>query len=1285
MSVLERLRDLRSGARRLIWLGGLSGAGSVLLFGLLVCSALDWWWHVDARWLRAGLLAAVICFVGRCLWRRLWQPLRQPMSNVEISGRLEQQFPMLRGRLASTVEFLEHGVSPQLGSPELQQRLIDATTADVAQVNFAEVLDRREATRSAWQFAAVASVVVLLAMTNRGLAATALSRLLWPMGDRPWPREVELRFARADSTVLERDSATRLKSVQGQSLDLFVVNIRGDLPQSLRLEFRRSGFSTAESVELHSTQLRDAADRTQAAAAVRLPVESGTIELRAIGGDDRNMPWRTLELIPLARLKSFRIKVIPPTYTGEPAAKWADGVTQIKASVGSKLLVEGTLSRAIRGANWSADATTVRIANKTELQTERLVSQAESTTWRLTLTDTDGFENPNGLSLSVIGVADPPPTVSFDEPSTDQTVTPQAVLRLAATAKDDRGLRDVHGEHRAESSRTLESSDGRQESNNPGASPPTEVSRLRQSELANGEAIVGFHWPESPDGTAPTIPSAKQVTLRHEWPLADLSLQPGDRVRLQVLARDACDFGEPRVGRSVVRTLTIVSAETKAAEIAGRLDLLLQDLLNLAERQTSTQSQTTDLRVQFDKTLELRPEDRDSLKRIDLDQRQIDLRLIGRDDGVVDRARHLLADLETNRLTVSSVQQRLSEVAQMLEQLGRESLPPLEAALREIVKSLADASRKPDRQQTERLAERFATASNQQAAVFTVLNSLVRDLTQWRDRRELAREIAELANSQRSLSRDTAELAPQTLGHSATELSSQQQADLAKLADRQARQAERVEQLHQRLLSRANEAAAENSESAASSNSATQAARDTAAELEKRAIAARTREAARDVAANNLGQAGTSQQQAGDDLQTLADKLQDQTTSPAATADQVAESVRDFVARQQKVIDETARLSGEQAQVGKWTRPLSKAVLHLAEAEKSLSDAVRELQKSISPERISPTESQPANETSPRNAGSLILDRAARDLSAAAAGLRDKRLDDETRTREQAALRRLKSLAEALSLKLATENTADSEKEPSPDSRSNPDQPQSDVPVPPVAQLKLLRQLQAEIRDETEQADANKPQSNETTDHREAQVQQLTNDQKQVSDATRQLLDRIPAEQPESPDSTPPDEATPRDGALSAMRRSADGLSRRDTGKPTQAHQQQAVSQLDTLLKLWQQRTDTQQHLARTGQPVPMPNQNGDPNGDPNSTASDGNPGQSRGKDNPQAQTSSDRDNTGADRETLARRDRQLREAIWGHLPPALREKMLNLPHDKLLPKYADHIRRYYEALAEER
>ena len=47
----------------------------------------------------------------------------------------------------------------------------------------------------------------------------------------------------------------------------------------------------------------------------------------------------------------------------------------------------------------------------------------------------------------------------------------------------------------------------------------------------------------------------------------------------------------------------------------------------------------------------------------------------------------------------------------------------------------------------------------------------------------------------------------------------------------------------------------------------------------------------------------------------------------------------------------------------------------------------------------------------------------------------------------------------------------------------------------------------------------------------------------------------------------------------------------------------------------------------------------------------------------------------------LAKR-RALIDEVWGHLPPALREKMLNVGSENLLPQYEDVIRRYYEAIA---
>jgi hypothetical protein len=47
-------------------------------------------------------------------------------------------------------------------------------------------------------------------------------------------------------------------------------------------------------------------------------------------------------------------------------------------------------------------------------------------------------------------------------------------------------------------------------------------------------------------------------------------------------------------------------------------------------------------------------------------------------------------------------------------------------------------------------------------------------------------------------------------------------------------------------------------------------------------------------------------------------------------------------------------------------------------------------------------------------------------------------------------------------------------------------------------------------------------------------------------------------------------------------------------------------------------------------------------------------------------------------------RQRRMLEEVWGHLPPALRERMQNVISEKYLLKYDDMIRHYFKSLAED-
>lgn len=1330
-----------------------------LLSGWLLIGLADWFWHFDARVLRVLLSGFWLLAVSWIAWKRLIVPLRSPLTPVELSGHLEHRFPQLRGQLTSAVEFLARGASSEIGSPELQQRLIARTSAVVRTLDMTEVLDRRELSRASAVLAALTVVCTLLAATNLSAAVIAMKRLLWPLGEQPWPQQVELVLVRGNLSPVRCEAGQPLRSGQGQPLDLFVVNALGELPQPVLIEYRWSKHLPPPEV-MRTVTLHDASGHPRRAAAIRLPIDEGEFEFRVTGGDDQRMPWHTLQITPLVKVESWTMQVTPPEYLAQATTTVPEGATQVRAVLGSRIRFTAKTTRPVKSAAWhdgvsQPRSVVVRSMAPRLLETELVVSQPDSVTYRLSLTDADGFENPAALRMEIVGVVDPPPEVTLEEPATDQLLTPTAVIPIVAKARDDVRLREIRLEHQINST-----------------AEPSDVSwsaEILESACSSAEFVA-----------------------RLAWPIAQLNPNLGDRVTIRIAATDHCEVGEPRVGRSLTRTLTIVSPEAKRAEIAQRLDWLLHDLESLATNQSRVLEQTQPLRVQAEKTGELRPQDRDTLKRIDLDQRHIDAGLTNPRDGIARRTRELLQQLDINQLSDHVTRERLASIALACDSLDETALPLLRSELGRLVKTLTDAD--------AAMSEVFAEVVAQQQAVLSTLQNLVRDLTQWRDRRELARELAELAGTQAAIHKDTQELAPQTLGKTTSQLPLQLQAELSKLVDRQARQAERIEQLRQRLRNQMEKSSDSATTSTPGSDENAQAQAQLLEEFDKRALVTKSRDAAQLVEANNLGQAGTALRQLTEELRTLAeqfsrspnddaedrlralneighranelvrqqrellaatrtvDKTADsqtpqelaqsaqtlrdqQATTRQATAelaarlqnstavdrhaelsrtlrramrtmqqaerelderhfahgaqleqtalddleqasrelaaaarnaqqDQLADqtqellqALQELAARQKTAIDATRQLTDEFQKGGKWTRPLLKAAVSLSNEEQELADAAQKL-----------------NELGPDiTAIRRTLQLAADDLSAASTRLREKQLDEETHRRAVSALTHLLALINALDARSSSTNFAS--QEPMPQNADQNSAPANSDPVPPVAQLKLLRHLQSEIAERTQAAD-----QAPKTSRRDSEIKRLADDQTSVLEALTRLFENVPEpsenndQQPNS--KTPSAEFMPRRNSLAAMRQSATRLEALEADKAAQAAQRTALDALDTLQKLWEQRAAQQQSLDRSTSPASNTNtKNGEQ--DP-SAVNQGTGGKPTGRDTPKAEESSQRDHTGTDVEAELRRQRRLREAVWGHLPPALREQMLNLPQDQLLPKYSEHIRRYYEALAEQ-
>ncbi len=101
----SRIGALRASLRRLLALHGLSWVLGLTLPLLIVAGFADWLFHLDSV-IRAVILAAVIGTVLFLIYGRVLRPLFVRFADLDIAMRIEERWPGLNDRLASTIQFL---------------------------------------------------------------------------------------------------------------------------------------------------------------------------------------------------------------------------------------------------------------------------------------------------------------------------------------------------------------------------------------------------------------------------------------------------------------------------------------------------------------------------------------------------------------------------------------------------------------------------------------------------------------------------------------------------------------------------------------------------------------------------------------------------------------------------------------------------------------------------------------------------------------------------------------------------------------------------------------------------------------------------------------------------------------------------------------------------------------------------------------------------------------------------------------------------------------------------
>jgi hypothetical protein len=173
--------------------------------------------------------------------------------------------------------------------------------------------------------------------------------------------------------------------------------------------------------------------------------------------------------------------------------------------------------------------------------------------------------------------------------------------------------------------------------------------------------------------------------------------------------------------------------------------------------------------------------------------------------------------------------------------------------------------------------------------------------------------------------------------------------------------------------------------------------------------------------------------------------------------------------------------------------------------------------------------------------------------------------------------------------------------------------------------------------------------------------------------------------------------------AVTGMRTASRQLEARQLDAETLKTQRQVVDDLEELLKRLQEQQANPQKPEQQSNQTNSPPQNRDqhekpqkpdrmqkPQQDPQNSGGQA-PKPNGNRPMPETQqTEAEKSREAEERREAARRalaeeERRQRmvKDVWGHLPPHLRESMLNSFSEKYLPKYEDLVKRYYESLAE--
>ncbi|MFO0817373.1 MAG: hypothetical protein U1A77_05495 [Pirellulales bacterium] len=1008
--------------RSRIWSVTQAGADwfSATVGAILLCGALDY----SVRFQDHGMRFLVsIAWLLLTLWtaRRFFLPvLRASHDPLVVAQRLERSFPQLRGLLAAAIDFQRQGeLDSGAGSLQLRESVVKQATSLARELDFGQVLDFRGPRRALGIAAVIAWAGLTLAAIEPLSAGLVIQRLANPWNEAAWPRRHRLKLERPP-----------VKVAAGQDVELAVIDESGQAPDKVTFYWHYQD-------EMESQGVQRTVAPTANRAVIRVERPLRPFRIRAAGGDDDSMPWFDVGVIEPPVVVLSEAVIVAPEYTGEkprpigqPARAWVSSKIRLQGQA-SRPLAFVSVRRLDRGEDLEAEGQLTEDGLSFHLggNAGREWVVRDSGTFVLDVTDRDGVKGEVARWV-VEAVADSPPTLSLISPPMLSQSTSRARVMLRGVAKDDIGLRKVELRYRL-----VDASHASDDST-------TSITLLDAS-------------PDQRKSTADSVPATGPLVYRMaddrfnidtDWEMGDHErIQAGVTVELRIAATDSAG----QVRETEPRRIEIVTPEELAQRLSRRETVLLDQIRESLRLQREAWARTKQV-AEAAQGRSPNPKDADQLQGVELTQRAITRMLVDEQTGVLPHMSALIAEYRGNRLESGTAVARLEEIGGKLRGVAEADLPAVERDLLHTVRALREAMRE--------FQSPLDEAIGGQQKVVETLEQIVGRLAPWELLHRQSGEIAEARRGIESVREETERLLTQATDSSSPASPAVRDSLRKALAERQFEWARRLERAFAEI------AAAGEVENA--DQRLGQAVKQAMEVVRRTTPAASLRQAGQATTDNRLGAASEAQQSS---LESLAELLQvmarstgmaneDQTNASGSRAtrdlDEWRTAVEDLIVRQAEVVE---RITTRAAHL-KDGKPMPKLLLGEDLAEQQ--DGVRRR----SDDQLALLPDMPAFRFALRGAVAQMRD--------AAQSLRED-LVEQSLELSHNALRRLEQLRD-----VARESSSSSQ-----DSPDSNDQPRTTPPSQrpgerssklSLADLALVREIQAELRERTTRIEASR-------------------------------------------------------------------------------------------------------------------------------------------------------------------------------------------------------------------